>query len=176
MALAPWKPDVRDHDQFGADDEVEVRVLAAVWGPGDPPTTFAMLDADGELVDFLQCPNIAAGGKFGAASTRRQADMDRLLQFMIEHRPHVCVVATAPGQLHACRNLKENITLVIGKILEDHARAIPEEVNTIQLHFIDDTVPALAASCAARPIAPSSSSTASSTMEDTDVPHQKGAS
>ena len=75
--------------------------------------------------------------------------MDRLIQFMIEHCPHVCVVATAPGQLQACRNLKENIALVIGKILEDHARAIPEEVNTIQLHFIDDTVPALAASCAA---------------------------
>ena len=56
VALAPWKPDVRDHDQFGADDEVEVRALAAVRGPGDPPTTFAMLDADGELVDFLQCP------------------------------------------------------------------------------------------------------------------------
>ena len=146
IALAPWKPDVRDHDQFGDGDDVEVRVLAAVWGPGDPPTTFAMLDADGELVDFLGCPNIAAGGRTGAAPARRQVDMDRLIKFIIEHRPHVCVVATAPGQAHACRALKEGIGLVIGRILEDHARAIPEEVNTIALHFVDDTIPALAAS------------------------------
>jgi transcription elongation factor SPT6 len=39
--------------------------------------------------------------------------------------------------------------MVVGRIVEDHARAIPEEVNTIAVHFLDDTVPSLAGGCAA---------------------------
>ena len=153
IAVAPWRPEVReDHRDDHAEDDVEVRVLAAVYGPGDPPTTFAMLDADGELVDFLQCPNIAVRsrpGGGGAAVARQQADLDRLLKFMIEHRPHVCVVAASPGAGLNCRILREAVSMVVGRIVEDHARAIPEEVDTIKVQLADDTVPALAANCAA---------------------------
>ena len=111
-----------------------------------------MLDADGELVDFLQCPNIAVRsrpGGGGAAVARQQADLDRLLKFMIEHRPHVCVVAASPGAGLNCRILREAVSMVVGRIVEDHARAIPEEVDTIKVQLADDTVPALAANCAA---------------------------
>ena len=154
IALAPWKPEVRADAEDAFDEDIEVRVLAAVYGPGDPPTTFAMLDADGELVDFLQTPNLAVRtGGFsaagGAAWKRQQEDLDRLLKFMIEHRPHVCVVAAGQGAGLACRILKDAVQQVVSRILEDHARAIPEEVNTIAVHFVDDTMPALVGGCAA---------------------------
>jgi transcription elongation factor SPT6 len=151
VAVAPWRPEVReDHADVG-DASVDVRVLAAVWGPGDPPSTFAMLDADGELVDFLQCPNIAtrAPKSGGAAVARQQADLDRLLKFMIEHRPHVVCVAASAAAGNNARLLKEAVAMVVGRIVEDHARAIPEEVDTIKVHFVDDVVPALAGQCAA---------------------------
>ena len=159
ISSAPWRPRLgeshreegRGEDKEYADD-VDVRVLAAVWGPGDPPTTFAMLDASGELVDFLACPNIAirTGGPGGGAGlARQQADLDRLLHFMIEHRPHVCVVAASPGVGRSARILRDAVSMVVGRIVEDHARAIPEEVDTIKVVFADDTVPALAGNCAA---------------------------
>ena len=154
VAVAPWRPETRAEaaGDSPSDASVDVRVLAAVWGPGDPPSTFAMLDADGELVDFLQCPNIAirAPKSGGAAVARQQADLDRLLKFMIEHRPHaVCVAASAAAGTNA-RLLKDAVAMVVGRIVEDHARAIPEEVDTIKVHFVDDVVPALAGQCAAQ--------------------------
>ena len=153
IAVAPWRPETRADAEGLAGDSgsVDVRVLAAVWGPGDPPSTFAMLDADGELVDFLQCPNIAtrAPKSGGAAVARQQADLDRLLKFMIEHRPHVVCVAASAAAGNNARLLKDAVAMVVGRIVEDHARAIPEEVDTIKVHFVDDTVPALAGQCAA---------------------------
>ena len=149
-AVAPG--DRADAEGLAGDSgSVDVRVLAAVWGPGDPPSTFAMLDADGELVDFLQCPNIAtrAPKSGGAAVARQQADLDRLLKFMIEHRPHVVCVAASAAAGNNARLLKDAVAMVVGRIVEDHARAIPEEVDTIKVHFVDDTVPALAGQCAA---------------------------
>lgn len=38
------------------DTETERRVMAACYGPGNPATTFVMLDPSGNLVDFLHCP------------------------------------------------------------------------------------------------------------------------
>ena len=154
IAVAPWMPEIREeHADELEDTSIDVRVLAAVWGPGDPPTTFAMLDAEGELVDFLQCPNIAvrAAGKSGsgAAVARQQVDMDRLLKFMIEHRPHVVVVAASSASGNNARLLKDAVSMVVGRVVEDHARAIPEEVDTIKVHFVDDVVPALAGQCVA---------------------------
>ena len=154
ISVAPWRPEIREDqvDEY-EDQNIDVRVLAAVWGPGDPPTTFAMLDAEGELVDFLQCPNIAvrAAGKTGsgAAVARQQADMDRLLKFMIEHRPHVVVVAASSAAGNNARLLKDAVSMVVGRVVEDHARAIPEEVDTIKVHFVDDVVAALAGQCVA---------------------------
>ena len=149
----PWAPEIKSTEEYH-DDEVDVRVLAAVWGPGTPATTFAMLDAEGELVDFLECPNIAvrAAGPFAgqsAAGQRRDADMNRLVQFMIEHRPHVVAVAASSNAGMNCKFLREAARQAVEKIVEDHARAIPEEVNTIDVHFVDDTIPALAGASAA---------------------------
>jgi len=50
-----------DDDQDQATDRgPSLRVLACCWGPGKPATTFAMLDANGELVDFLHTGFITA--------------------------------------------------------------------------------------------------------------------
>ena len=65
---------------------------------------------------------------------------------MIEHRPHVCVVAASPGAGLNCRILRE-VFRWLSAAREDHARAIPEEVDTIKVQLAD-TVHALAANCA----------------------------
>ena len=78
---------------------------------------------------------------------RQQADLDRLLKFMISTARTWCVAASAAAGNNA-RLLKDAVAMVVGRI-EDHARAIPEEVDTIKVHFADDTVPAPAGQCAA---------------------------
>ena len=60
-----------------------------------PPQPSPWSTPTAQLADFAvpkQDAVIATRGG-GAAVARQQADLDRLLKFMIEHRPHVCVVA-----------------------------------------------------------------------------------
>lgn len=58
--LLPWPP-LREQVRLVDEDDyvAERRVMAAVYGPGKPATTFVMLDPAGNLVDFLHCPQFS---------------------------------------------------------------------------------------------------------------------
>lgn len=52
-------PQVRLVDE--EDTETDRRVMAVCYGPGNPATTFVMLDPSGNLVDFMHCPQFRWG-------------------------------------------------------------------------------------------------------------------
>jgi transcription elongation factor SPT6 len=130
---APWRPANME------DNDIEVRVIAAVSGS---PATFVALDSTGELMDFIQCHTIgrSLGGPRGGGGQQmmnQQDEIQALMDFVVHHRPHVCVVS---GSGMDSKRVKETMNLVVGRILEEQPRAIPEEVSEIAVHFVDDTV------------------------------------
>jgi transcription elongation factor SPT6 len=130
---APWRPANTE------DQDIEVRVVAAVSGS---PATFVALDSAGELVDFIQCHtlgrNIGGPGNVGGAQMMNQQDeIQALMDFIVQHRPHVCCVGASGMD---SKRVKESLNLVVGRIIEEQPRAIPEEVSEIAVHFVDDSV------------------------------------
>uniref|UniRef100_A0A2N9H905 Uncharacterized protein n=1 Tax=Fagus sylvatica TaxID=28930 RepID=A0A2N9H905_FAGSY len=48
VSVAPYQ---RNEHDVGLDEETAPRIMACCWGPGNPATTFVMLDSSGELLD-----------------------------------------------------------------------------------------------------------------------------
>ncbi|GJP64948.1 hypothetical protein CLOP_g21880 [Closterium sp. NIES-67] len=143
-----------------------LRVMACCWGPGNPATTFAMLNAAGEMVDFIHtgflCARTgqpkgdtgmggAAGGAMGGAGAgggggekgeqqvmvmKKREDEKRLMSFVKEHKPHVVVVG---GANLACERLKDEIWEVIFKIVEHFPRDLTSDVDNVRVVFQDET-------------------------------------
>lgn len=83
-----------------------LRVLACCWGPGNPATTFVMLDGAGEITNVLYTGYLNIKAFTYEQTQRKQRDHDRLLQFVRDHRPHVVVIGAANLQ---CRFLSQDV-------------------------------------------------------------------
>lgn len=90
-AVAPWRTRVDGGEEGGhgrgrgggAEEEWvrDVRVLAVVHDGrdrDDAPTTVALVNPQGVLVDFLTCPNLADRSRTPLSETRREQDLERL--------------------------------------------------------------------------------------------------
>ena len=129
ICSAPWRP------ANTVDKDMEVRVVAAVSGS---PATFVALDSSGELVDFIQCHTLGRNvGTGGAQMSNQQDEIQALMDFVVRHRPHVCCVGASGMD---SKRVKEALNLVVGRIIEEQPRAIPEEVSEIVVHLVDDNV------------------------------------
>ncbi|CAH8361096.1 unnamed protein product [Eruca vesicaria subsp. sativa] len=95
------------------DDDVP-RVLACCWGPGNPQTTFAMLDASGELLDVLYTRYI--GSRDEEDRKRKKDDYRGLSKFIKEHQPDVVALGAVNM---SCVRLKDDIYEVIFEIMEE---------------------------------------------------------
>jgi transcription elongation factor SPT6 len=88
------------------DDGPSLRVLACCWGPGNPATTFVMLDVAGEVMSVLHTGYLNMRASSAEQKKRKENDQNRLLQFMREYQPHVCILGAANLQ---CRHLSKDI-------------------------------------------------------------------
>lgn len=98
------------------DDGPSLRVLACCWGPGNPATTFVMLDAAGEVMSVLHTGYLNMRANSPEQKKRKENDQNRLLQFMRDYQPHVCVLGAANLQ---CQHLRKDIIEVRMLILWD---------------------------------------------------------
>lgn len=94
-----------------SEDHVEVEgapVLACCWGPGNPPTTFVMLDMAGEMIDKIETAHMHVRSQTASQEQQKKKAKNQkdLLDCMKDHKPHVLVVGAAKL---CCRNLKEEI-------------------------------------------------------------------
>eukprot|EP00898_Chlorokybus_atmophyticus_P008664 jgi/Chlat1/879/Chrsp107S01340 len=115
--------------KMGKDEVIDrIKVLSSCWGDGSPATTFAVLDAMGELVDVLFCgqiPHNRFQGKdqrpAAMITARQQQEFERLQSFIEEHAPQVAIVGGA--NMH-CRRLVDNISEAFSNIVQDNPRAV----------------------------------------------------
>ncbi|KAM0888787.1 hypothetical protein ACQ4PT_028125 [Festuca glaucescens] len=145
VSASPWKKKKdereKDDDEIDLDEESELRVMACCWGPGNPTTTFVMLDSSGELVDVLYAGSISTKSRGGADEQQRNKDnQQRVVKFMTDHQPHV--VCVGASNLN-CRQLREDLYEVFFRIVEDHPRDINEQMENFSSVYVDESVPRL---------------------------------
>ncbi|KAM0918249.1 hypothetical protein ACQ4PT_008855 [Festuca glaucescens] len=144
VSASPWKKKderKKDDDEIDLDEESELRVMACCWGPGNPTTTFVMLDSSGELVDVLYAGSISTKSRGGADEQQRNKDnQQRVVKFMTDHQPHV--VCVGASNLN-CRQLREDLYEVFFRIVEDHPRDINEQMANFSSVYVDESVPRL---------------------------------
>jgi len=149
VSMAPWSVSAA----VAVGDDVEppeggIRVLACCWGPGSGasttnanpgpggntghPTTLAMLDGGGEVVDFLQCPHLGNPGK--AVAHLRATDRERVFRFLEQHSPHV--IALSASHM-TCRLLRDTLIETVHRLVEESPRSLPDGQNTIPVVYVD---------------------------------------
>jgi transcription elongation factor SPT6 len=141
---SPWSFDSVATEGIGAEPPPGgARVLAGCWGaggapgragePADPPTTFAMLDGGGELLDFLQCPHITSTAR-GAAHLRT-GDVQRLFEFVVRHSPNVIALGAAHTD---CVALRETLLNLVFRVVDEQPLSIYAGQTTIEVLLVDE--------------------------------------
>ncbi|KAL4442498.1 hypothetical protein ABPG77_005082 [Micractinium sp. CCAP 211/92] len=113
--------------------ESERRVMAVCYGPGNPATTFVMLDPSGNLVDFMHCPQFSGpipkrkailGQVYNMFEDPKKAqDAARVRQFIETHKPHAIVVGASSPE---ARTLELDLQAILESILIDNPRFFTE--------------------------------------------------
>ncbi|KAI3425064.1 hypothetical protein D9Q98_008441 [Chlorella vulgaris] len=135
------------------DEEVEGerRVMAVCYGGGDPATTFVMLDPQGNLVDYLHCPQFSGpiprrkavpGLVYSVFEDPKKAqDAARVRAFIEDHKPHAIVVGASHPE---ARTLELDLGLIREAIVLDNPRYIIElGTGELQILMADESVAAV---------------------------------
>eukprot|EP00268_Persea_americana_P027117 TRINITY_DN265_c0_g1_i1.p1 TRINITY_DN265_c0_g1~~TRINITY_DN265_c0_g1_i1.p1 ORF type:complete len:1608 (-),score=448.42 TRINITY_DN265_c0_g1_i1:517-5340(-) len=137
VSVAPYQ---RKESDAAADLDAAPRVLACCWGPGNPATTFVMLDSAGEVVDVLYAGSISIRSQSVNDQQRKQNDLQRVQKFMMDHQPHVVVLGAANL---SCAKLKEDIYEIIFKMFEERPREVGQEMEGLSVVYGDESLPRL---------------------------------
>ncbi|GBG67753.1 hypothetical protein CBR_g879 [Chara braunii] len=137
VGMAPFRPKT-DYDEEPEEEVPPPRVMACCWGPGKPATTFVMLDVNGDIVDILHCGFLSSRVPGPAVQERKKMDRERLVNFILEQQPQMIVVGAANM---SCRRLKEDISEVIFKIVDEQPRGL--EAADIPVVFADEGLASL---------------------------------
>lgn len=115
------------------DTETDRRVMAVCYGPGNPATTFVMLDPSGNLVDFMHCPQFSGPIPKRKAiqglvynlfeDPKKSQDALRIRQFIETHKPHAIVVGASSPE---ARTLEQDLRAILESILIEHPRFFTE--------------------------------------------------
>lgn len=140
VSIAPYVPQRPVDQDERIEDGPSLRVLACCWGPGNPATTFVMLDAAGEIMNVLHTGYLNMRATSAEQKKRKENDQSRLLHFIREFQPHVCVLGAANLQ---CRYLKVDIIEEIFKVVEEHPRDLAEGLDMIKVVYEDESISSL---------------------------------
>ncbi|XP_077219251.1 global transcription factor group B1 [Tasmannia lanceolata] len=134
VSVAPYP--LKDNDS----DDAAPRVMACCWGPGNPATTFVMLDSSGEMLDVLYTGSISVRSQSVNEQQRKKNDQQRVLKFMMDHQPHVVVLGAVNL---SCTRLKDDIFEIIFKMFEERPGEITQEMDGISVVYGDESLPRL---------------------------------
>ncbi|GJT65874.1 global transcription factor group B1 [Tanacetum coccineum] len=142
VSVAPYQK--KEHDNSLGDYEAASRVMACCWGPGNPATTFVMLDSYGEVLDVLYAGAISINGQSGNDQQRKKNDQQRLEKFITDHQPHilflgavnrVLIFGTADFVCFVCSDCFLTSSFdyqVLFKIIEDNPRDVGHDMDDIK--------------------------------------------
>ncbi|RVW76552.1 Transcription elongation factor SPT6-like [Vitis vinifera] len=135
-SVAPYQHKENDDE---LDEETAPRVMACCWDPGNPATTFVMLDSLGEVMDVLHASSLIIWSRNNQKQQKqKKIDQERVREFMTEHQPHVVVLGAVNL---ACRRLKEEIYEIIFKMMEENPRDVSQKMDGIRIVYGDESLP-----------------------------------
>ncbi|KAM7257034.1 hypothetical protein ACFE04_012775 [Oxalis oulophora] len=137
VSVAPY---TRKENEISSDDEASPRVMACCWGPGNPATTFVMLDSSGEVLDVLYTANLTLRSQNPNDQRRKKSDQERVLKFMTDHQPLVVVLGAVNL---SCTRLKDDIYEIIFKMVEEYPRDLGHEMDDLSIVYGDESLPRL---------------------------------
>ncbi|XP_065055471.1 transcription elongation factor SPT6-like isoform X1 [Rhopilema esculentum] len=127
IAVAPYQGDshVRQESDFGGRTETEhgCRVLACGFMPDQNVAAFiAMLDGDGEVIDFLRLKHLLKRRNVGRQADReaKEREFETVKKFILNHRPHVVAVT---AQCREAQNVVEDIRSCIVDLEQEQQMA-----------------------------------------------------
>jgi transcription elongation factor SPT6 len=90
LDVAPYTPNTQKYDDDPDENYPDLKVLSLSWGDGskEQPMLGAMLSPHGELLDQIQLDRIQ-----DMKPETRQEEMDKLANFIVEHRPDVVTIS-----------------------------------------------------------------------------------
>ncbi|RVW76557.1 Transcription elongation factor SPT6-like [Vitis vinifera] len=135
-SVAPYQHKEKDDE---LDEETAPKVMACCWDPGNPATTFVMLDSLGEVMDVLHASSLIIWSRNNQKQQKqKKIDQERVREFMTEHQPHVVVLGAVNL---ACRRLKEEIYEIIFKMMEENPRDVSQKMDGIRIVYGDESLP-----------------------------------
>lgn len=130
----------KDDINLSEDSEVAPKVMACCWGPGNPATTFVMLDSFGEVVDVLYAGSISIRGQNAKNLQRKKNDQQRIVKFMTDHQPQVAVLGAVNL---SCTKLQDDIYECIFTMIENYPRDMGHDLEGISVVYADESLPHL---------------------------------
>ena len=158
MSETFWKQhaSVRPLELETADDGTllqEKRVMACCYGQGgDMVTTFAMLDPQGNLVDYLhanqytgaipRAKNIKDGRPYTIfEDPKKMSDAEKIKNFIMDHRPHAIVLGVSHSEALV---VMADVEEIINKIVTDFPQYGRDmETGYTTLHSLDESLPTI---------------------------------
>ncbi|GKV29000.1 hypothetical protein SLEP1_g37984 [Rubroshorea leprosula] len=137
VSVGPYQ---RKENDINSDEEAAPRVLACCWGPGNPATTFVMLDSSGEVLDVLYTASLILRSQNVNDQQRKKNDQQRVLKFINDHQPHVVVLGAVNL---SCTKLKDDIYEIIFKMVEENPRDVGHEMDDLSIVYGDESLPHL---------------------------------
>jgi len=140
ISVSPWQPDFQDGVDKGSVDKY---VMSCVWGPGSHkegghPTTLAMLDVNGEIIDFMECEGFS--GNLSNVKVDRIFYDKRYLKsqqdirgFIIRNKPQVIALGT--GSIE-CMKLEKILEEIINDILVNDPLQMKGGVDSGDIHVM----------------------------------------
>lgn len=140
VSIGPYDPAKGSGRKCRNEEGSALRVLACCWGPASKGTTFVMLDADGEILNILHTGYLSTKVFTPEQAQRKENDQSRLLQVLIDFKPHIVVLGAATVQ---CQYLYRDISDVLFRVVERHAGDLAGRQGTIKLVYGDESIPIL---------------------------------
>lgn len=145
------KPPLALIDADQGSEVTEKRIMGLCWGPGTPPTTLVILDAAGNMVDFMHCPQLSGpiprprivpGRTYSIhEDPKKNKDSVAIQNFIESHQPHAIVIGVGHAESLA---LHDDIQNILDNILDKNARAFTSsETGGVVLIPSEDSVASL---------------------------------
>lgn len=142
VSSAPYRPKAVNASNPDEESVSEVRVMSCVCGPGQPPTTFVMLDAAGQLVDILMCGTFVGRPPLKRPEPTTPAkvrdDIERLAKFIAKHSPHILVFSASSFNYASIKD--ELIQEAINQVVDDMPGSLPVETGMIEVVWCEPSV------------------------------------
>ncbi|XP_028790109.1 transcription elongation factor SPT6 homolog isoform X2 [Neltuma alba] len=115
------------------------KVMACCWGTGKPGTTFVMLDSKGELVDAIHASSLTLRSQNINDQQRRKNDQQRLLKFLMNHKPQVIVI----GANASCIRLRDDVNEIVSMMRGENHDDVSLEIKGLTTVLGDESLPRL---------------------------------